>query len=41
MQHFLSKIADALLMSAGMAWNVGWSLALGFILSGVIQAVVS
>lgn len=41
MQQFLSKIGDALQMSAGMAWDVGWSLALGFMLSGVIQAVVS
>jgi uncharacterized membrane protein YraQ (UPF0718 family) len=41
MRHVFSKVGDALLMSAGMAWDVGWSLALGFILSGVIQAVVS
>lgn len=41
MQQVLSKVGDALLMSAGMAWDVGWSLALGFILSGLIQAVVS
>ncbi len=41
MEQLLSKIWDALVMSAGMAWDVGWSLALGFILSGVIQAVVS
>ncbi|WP_428394207.1 permease [Lichenicoccus sp.] len=41
MQQFIFKTGDALLTSAGMAWDVGWSLALGFILSGVIQAVVS
>ncbi|WP_428390779.1 permease [Lichenicoccus sp.] len=41
MQQFVFRIGDALLLSAGMAWDVGWSLALGFILSGVIQAVVS
>ena len=41
MDDLLSRIRDALLLSAGMAWDVGWSLALGFILSGVIQSVVS
>src|SRR5260221_5965908 len=30
-----------LLMAAGMFWDVGWSLALGFTISAVIQAVVS
>jgi len=28
-------------MGAAMAWQVGWSLVLGFTLSGIIQAVVS
>ena len=41
MERLMSRILDALVMSAGMMWDVGWSLALGFILSGVIQAVVS
>jgi len=37
----IAKVGEALLVSAGMAWQVGWSLVLGFVLSGVIQAVVS
>ncbi len=41
MEHLLAKVWDALLMSAGMFWDVGWSLVLGFALSGLIQAVVS
>jgi uncharacterized membrane protein YraQ (UPF0718 family) len=41
MGQFLPRVWDALVMSAGMAWNVGWSLVLGFALSGLIQAVVS
>ena len=41
MGHFLSVVWDALVMSAGMFWDVGWSLVLGFALSGLIQAVVS
>ena len=28
-------------MAAGMFWDVGWSLVLGFTISAVIQAVVS
>src|ERR1700736_21488 len=28
-------------MAAGMAWQVGWSLVLGFALSGAVQALVS
>src|ERR1700686_789480 len=38
---FLGKLGDALLMAAGMFWDVGWSLVLGFAISAVIQAVVS
>ena len=41
MEHLLAKVWDVLLMSAGMFWDVGWSLVLGFALSGLIQAVVS
>ena len=41
MDHILTKLWAALVMSAGMLWDVGWSLVLGFVLSGVIQAVVS
>ncbi len=39
--HVIHQIGQALLLSAGMFWNVGWSLVLGFTLSGLIQAVVS
>ncbi len=35
------QLGQALLMAAGMAWRVGWSLVLGFAISGVLQAVVS
>ncbi|HEY5220870.1 MAG TPA: permease [Candidatus Paceibacterota bacterium] len=31
----------ALFMSLGMFWQVGWSLALGFIIAAVIEAVIS
>ena len=37
----LSKIGEALMLAAGMAWQVGWSLILGFTLSGAVQALVS
>jgi uncharacterized protein len=37
----LAKIGEALLLAAGMAWQVGWSLVLGFALSGAVQALVS
>ncbi len=37
----LARIGEALLLAAGMAWQVGWSLILGFTLSGLVQAVVS
>src|ERR1700685_4590650 len=37
----LSKIGEALLIALGMFWQVGWSLVLGFALSGLVQAVVS
>ncbi|MBC5829103.1 MAG: permease [Candidatus Eremiobacteraeota bacterium] len=32
---------QALFLAAGMFWQVGWSLVLGFLLSGLIQALVS
>jgi uncharacterized membrane protein YraQ (UPF0718 family) len=42
MHHgFWGQLAEALLMAAGMFWDVGWSLVLGFTISAVIQAVVS
>ena len=37
----LAKVGEALMLAAGMAWQVGWSLILGFALSGLVQAVVS
>ncbi len=35
------QVGAALLLAAGMAWDVGWSLVLGFALSGLVQALVS
>ncbi len=37
----LHQAGQALLMAAGMFWRVGWSLVLGFALSGVLQTLVS
>jgi hypothetical protein len=37
----LQKLGEALMLSLGMAWQVGWSLVLGFALSGAVQALVS
>jgi len=37
----LLALWHAVVVAAGMAWEVGWSLVLGFVLSGVVQAVVS
>jgi len=37
----IAKVGEALFAAGAMAWQVGWSLVLGFALSGVIQAVVS
>jgi len=37
----LQAIGFALLLALGMAWQVGWSLVLGFTLSGAVQALVS
>jgi uncharacterized membrane protein YraQ (UPF0718 family) len=36
-----AKFGEALMFAAGMAWQVGWSLILGFVLSGAVQALVS
>jgi uncharacterized membrane protein YraQ (UPF0718 family) len=43
MQHhgFWSRLLDALTMAAGMFWDVGWSLVLGFTISAAIQAFIS
>ncbi|MBI4725286.1 MAG: permease [Rhodomicrobium sp.] len=38
---FLARAGEALLMALGMFWKTGWSLVLGFLISGVLQAVVS
>jgi uncharacterized membrane protein YraQ (UPF0718 family) len=37
----IGAIAQALLLAVGMAWQVGWSLILGFALSAAVQALVS
>jgi hypothetical protein len=37
----LDVLGQALLLAAGMAWQVGWSLILGFAMSGAVQALVS
>ncbi len=37
----LNKIGEALFLALGMAWQVGWSLVLGFLLSGAVQGLVS
>ncbi len=37
----MNAIFQALLVAAGMAWQVAWSLVLGFLISAVLQAVVS
>jgi uncharacterized membrane protein YraQ (UPF0718 family) len=37
----LHSIGQALLLAVGMFWQVGWSLILGFLLSGMVQAFVS
>jgi uncharacterized membrane protein YraQ (UPF0718 family) len=36
----LHEILGAIRLAAGMAWQVGWSLVLGFLISAVLQAVV-
>jgi hypothetical protein len=41
MDDLMGKIGDALLMAAGMFWQTGWSLVLGFTISSLLQAVVS
>ena len=39
--EIVARIGQALMMAAGMFWLVGWSLVLGFLISAVLQAVVS
>lgn len=41
MNYLISHGMRALEMAAGMAWQVGWSLVLGFCLSAALQALVS
>ena len=41
MADLVPHIGQALLMAAGMFWQVGWSLVLGFSISAILQAVVS
>jgi uncharacterized membrane protein YraQ (UPF0718 family) len=37
----LHAVFEALLMAAGMAWRVAWSLVLGFVISGLLQTLIS
>jgi hypothetical protein len=39
--NILDAIGQSLLAAVGMAWQVLWSLVLGFVISGMIQAYVS
>ena len=41
MISLLTHVWQALLMSAAMAWQVAWSLVLGFALSALVQTVIS
>jgi hypothetical protein len=41
MADFVAHVGDALLMAAGMFWQVGWSLVLGFAISALLQVFVS
>jgi uncharacterized protein len=41
MADFVARVGDALLMAAGMFWQVGWSLVLGFAISALLQVFVS
>ena len=41
MADIMHQVGQALLMAFGMFWQVGWSLVLGFAISGILQAVVS
>ncbi len=41
MHDLVDKFGQALLMAAGMAWQTGWTLVLGFTISALLQSVVS
>jgi hypothetical protein len=38
--HALDALGHALSVAGSMAWQITWSLILGFTLSGIVQAVV-
>ena len=40
MMHVIDQIGRALVMAAGMFWQTGWSLVLGFAVSALLQAIV-
>ena len=40
MDQNITQIGHALLMAAGMFWQTGWSLVLGFIISALLQTIV-
>ena len=41
MDAIIHGVGNGLLMAAGMFWQTGWSLVLGFTISAVLQSVVS
>src|ERR1700710_2219926 len=41
MQEVGGKIEEAWVIAAGMAWQTGWTLVLGFAISALLQSVVS
>ena len=41
MQDLVHKLGQAALMTAGMIWQTGWTLVLGFAISSLLQSVVS
>ncbi|MFK5600646.1 permease [Methylobacterium sp. HMF5984] len=41
MPDIIDKFGQALLMAAGMAWQTGWTLVLGFTISALLQSIVS
>jgi hypothetical protein len=41
MQDVIARLGQALLVAAGMAWQTGWTLVLGFTISALLQSVVS
>lgn len=41
MSWLIEHVGEAIALSAGMIWQVAWSLVLGFAISGLVQALVS